>query len=310
MKNLRSRALAAVVLLPLLFLTGCLFHTRTVPKLNTANLQTATQAQLIDYINQQAAKIQSINATVEIRTSVGGAKKGKVTDYTAINGYLLLRRPDMLRLIGQAPVVRNTLFDMASNGREFRLSVPLKSKFYVGHNTAPPRSSNALENLRPDVLYDAILLQPIDQENEIAVLSGGNENFLELDSNKNLRVPGYNLLVVRKGPKGWYLSRRIVFSRTDLKPHRQLIYDQSGNLVTDVLYNDIRDYNGIDFAQGIELKRPEEEYDITLKMLKLQFNAQLRDEQFVLQQPPGTQPVQLDQPNPLRAQDGQPAPAK
>jgi outer membrane lipoprotein-sorting protein len=310
MKSLFSRALAAGVLLPLLLSTGCLFHTRTVPQLNTANLQTATQSQLIDYINQQAAKIQSINATVEIRTSVGGAKKGKVTDYTAINGYLMLRKPAMLRLIGQAPVVRNTLFDMASNGQEFRLLVPLKSKFYVGHNAAPPRSSNPLENLRPDVFYQAVLLEPIDPENEIAVLSSGSENLLDPKSNKNLHVPDYNLLVVRKGPKGWYLSRRIAFSRTDLKPHRQFIYDESGNLVTDVLYQDIRDFNGIDFAQEIEIKRPEEEYDITLRMLKLQFNTPLRDEQFVLQQPPGTQLVQLDQPSALRAEDGQPAPAR
>jgi len=33
--------------------------------------------------------------------------------------------------------------------------------------------------------------------------------------------------------------------------------------------------------------RPQEEYDITLNMLKVDINKPLKDEQFVLQQPPG-----------------------
>jgi Outer membrane lipoprotein-sorting protein len=112
--------------------------------------------------------------------------------------------------------------------------------------------------------------------------------------------------VIRHGEHGWYLSRKIVFSRIDLLPHRQLVYDQSGNLATDTRYEGYKDYNGINFPSQIEIKRPQEEYDITLTILKLEMNPQLPDDKFVLEKPPGAQVVHLDQPQAqVRASDGQ-----
>ena len=37
-------------------------------------------------------------------------------------------------MIGLFPIVRNKAFDMVSDGTEFKLSIPAKNKFYVGHN--------------------------------------------------------------------------------------------------------------------------------------------------------------------------------
>jgi hypothetical protein len=92
------------------------------------------------------------------------------------------------------------------------------------------------------------------------------------------------------------LSRKIIFSRTDLKPHAQYIYDDKGNLSTDARYADYKDYDGVNFASRIEIKRPQEEYDITLNMLKLEINKPLKDEQFTLEQPAGADVVHLDGP--------------
>ena len=105
----------------------------------------------------------------------------------------------------------------------------------------------------------------------------------------------YEVIVVHKEEQGWYLSRKVIFSRTDLLPHRQLIYDERGNLVTDAHYEDFKDYIGIMFPNQIDIWRPQEEYAITLKMVKLQLNQPLTDEQFALQQPPGAEVVNLDQ---------------
>ncbi len=119
-----------MVLLALLPLTGCLFRSRKVVQpVNDVQLKTATQQELIDYINTQAGKIQSVQATVDIDTTVGGVKKGKVTDYQEIRGYLLLRKPAMLRLIGLMPIVRNKAFDMVSDGQRFKLWIPLEEPF-------------------------------------------------------------------------------------------------------------------------------------------------------------------------------------
>jgi hypothetical protein len=166
----RSRVL--LLFLAVLPLTGCLFRSRIVERqVSTAPLRTATQSELIDYINSQASKIQSMQATVDIDASSGGEKKGEITDYKEIRGYVLARKPAMLRMIGLMPIVRNKAFDMVSDGKNFKLWVPPKNRFVEGRNdVVTPNTKQPLENLRPQHIYDALLLREIDAQNEIAVM--------------------------------------------------------------------------------------------------------------------------------------------
>jgi outer membrane lipoprotein-sorting protein len=285
-----------VLLLLLLPLTGCLFRSRKVQRqVSTAPLKSATQQELIDYINTQAAKIQSMQATVDIDTSVGGVKKGKVTDYQQIRGYVLARKPAMLRMIGLMPIVRNQAFDMVSNGQDFKVWIPPKNRFVVGRNDVEQHNTQqSLENLRPQHIYDALLLREIEPQNEIAVVENGYE-IVQDAKGHNVEQFDYEIEVIRKGDHGWFLSRKIIFSRSDLLPHRQLTYDPQGNLTTDTHYENYKDYNGLNFPSQIEIWRPQEEYDITLTIVKLQLNQPLPDEKFSLQQPPGAQVVRLDE---------------
>jgi hypothetical protein len=50
------------------------------------------------------------------------------------------------------------------------------------------------------------------------------------------------------------------------------------------------------FPSRIEIIRPKEEYDITLTIVKLDINLELKDDQFMLEIPAGTETVHLDQP--------------
>jgi len=274
-----------------------LFRTRPVEETySKTSLREATQSRLIDGINQQAERTQSLQATVDIDTSAGGVKKGHVTDYKEIRGYVLARKPAMLHMIGLLPIVRTTAFDMVSNGQEFKLWIPPKNRFVVGRNEVETHNINEpMENIRPQDIYEALLIRRIDPEQEIAVLENG---FEILHDAKGLRVlqADYELVVIRKGEQGWRLSRKIVFSRADLQPHRQYIYDERGNLITDARYANYKDYDGVSFPSRIEIYRPQEEYDIKLNMLKLEINKPLRDDQFALEQPPGAEVVHLDKP--------------
>jgi outer membrane lipoprotein-sorting protein len=47
----------------------------------------------------------------------------------------------------------------------------------------------------------------------------------------------------------------------------------------------------------IEIERPQEEYDITLNFVKLEFNKELTEDQFALEQPPGAEVVRLGEQN-------------
>jgi outer membrane lipoprotein-sorting protein len=282
-------------------LSGCLFRTRTLDRqLSDRPLKTATQQDLIEYVNSQATKIQSMQATVDIDASAADLKNGRVTDYKQIRGYVLARKPAMLRMKGLLPLVRNTAFDMVSDGQEFKVWLPTRNKFVIGsNNTDNYQPDKRLENMRPQYIYDALLIPAIARD-EIAVLENGYETVLDAKKHR-VEQPNYELAVIRNGPKGWYLSRKIEFSRSDLLPHRQRIYDQQGNVVTDVHYQDYKDYEGTTFPSTIEIERPRENYDITLSIIKLEINKALTDDQFALEQPAGADVVHLDQPKPSAA---------
>jgi outer membrane lipoprotein-sorting protein len=262
-----------------------------------APLKESTQSGLIESINQQAEKIQSLQATVDIDTSAGGVKKGHVTDYKEIRGYVLARKPAMLHMIGLLPIVRTTAFDMVSNGQEFKLWIPPKNRFVIGNNEAQTYNDDQpMENIRPKDIYDALLIRHIDSEHEIAVLENSEEILHDAKGHRVLQED-YELIVIRKkGENEGVLSRKIVFSRTDLQPHRQYIYDDRGKLVTDARYANYKEYNGVSFPSRLEIFRPQEEYDITLNMLKLEINKPLRDDQFALEQPPGAEVVHMEKP--------------
>jgi hypothetical protein len=203
----------------------------------------------------------------------------------------------MLHMSGLLPIVRSTAFDMVSNGQEFKLWIPPRNRFVVGRNDVQTENADQpMESIRPQDIYDALLIRPIDPEHEIAVLENSEEILHDSKGHRVLQ-DDYELIVIRKkdGNEG-VLSRKIVFSRADLRPHRQYIYDEQAKLVTDARYANYKDYDGVSFPSRIEIFRPQEEYDITLNMLKLEMNKPLRDDQFALEQPPGAEVVHLDKP--------------
>jgi len=290
-----TRTRTLLLLLAVVPLTSCLFRSRRVEQPIPAQLRTATLQELVDYVNTQAGKIQSMQATVDIDTDVGGEKKGTVTQYQEIRGYVLVRKPAMLRMIGLMPVVRNRAFDMVSDGLDFRLSIPPKNRFVVGRNDiATHNPDQPLENLRPQHIYDALLLHQIDPQSEIAVIENDARTVTDAKGHK-VREADYVMDVIRTGDHP-FLARRIVFSRTDLLPHRQIFYDGEGNIATNATYEDYRQDNGVNFPWQIEIVRPQEEYDITLTIVKLELNQPLSDDKFVLEQPPGVEVIRLDKP--------------
>jgi outer membrane lipoprotein-sorting protein len=294
----RFRRSAVLVFLASFPLSGCLFRTHKVQQeLAPVPLKTASKPELVAYINSEAAKIQTMQATVDIDTAVGGAKKGKVIEYEQIRGYVLARKPAMLRMIGLLPFIRSRAFDMVSDGREFKLFIPPKNRFVIGQNNVSTRNpQQPLENLRPQVIYDALLLRELAPD-EKPVLEDGMETFIG-DKGRKYQLPNYVIDVIRSQGENSWLSRKIFFNRTDLLPNRQQIFDESGTVVTDARYSNYKDYGALQFPSRIEIKRPEEEYDITLTIVKLDLNQPLSDDKFVLAQPPGTQVIHLDQNQP------------
>jgi outer membrane lipoprotein-sorting protein len=276
----------------------------------TAPLQQATLADLVTRINYEAEKIKTLNATVDIATSVVDPKKGKETEYQEIRGYVLVRKPDMLRMIGLFPVVRNRAFDMVSDGQQFKLSIPPKNKFIVGtKDVKNPSDKPSLENIRPQQILHALLIREIDPSNEIAALETTSELVQDTKTKKQVSEPYYIVDVIHHASDGTWLDRKIYFSRFDLQPRKQILYDKMGNPATIATYDNFTMHDGVMFPSIIKIERPKEEYTIQLGVVKATFNQPLTDEQFQLQQPAGSQLQILDGASydvPVRGSNSQP----
>jgi outer membrane lipoprotein-sorting protein len=270
-------------------LGGCFSRSRPVAvHTGTAPIQTTTVNELIERINAEATEIQTLKATVGISASVGGSKLGKITEYQEIRGYILARKPSSLRMIGLFPILQNHVFDMVSSGQEFRLWIPSKNQFIVGDNAEARPSTEPLGNLRPQVIYNALLLQAVDPQNELAVLEASEHEVIDHRTQKVTLRPDYSLNIIKQNGHQWYLSRKVVFDRTDLQPHQQLLYDEHGSIVTDVHYDEYKEFNGVFFPTNIQIWRPQKEYSIKLQVTKLTINGPIMDDQFMLEPPPGT----------------------
>lgn len=292
---LRLRFTLALALLCSLTGTGCLFRShRVTARRSTEPLQSSTQQELVARINAQAAAVRTMNATVDIDTTVGGEKKGKVVEYQQIRGYILLEKPKMLRMIGLMPIVRNRAFDMVSNGDGFKLWIPPKNHFITGNSEVREPSRNTLENLRPQVIYEALTIAAIDPANEIAVLEEGVQKVLDEGTHKYADQPNYHLLVIRRDAGGgWHLYRRIYINRANLELYRQTIFDAKGAVATDVNYSGFQDYGGVSQPSLIEISRPQEEYSIAIKMVKLTVNDPIEADKFQMDVPQGAVITQL-----------------
>jgi hypothetical protein len=187
------------LILAVLPATGCLFRTRRVEdQYSKVALKETTQQGLIDSINQQAEAMQSLKATVDIDSSSGGMKKGHETQYKEIRGYVLAKKPDSLHMIGLMPFVRTTAFDMVSDGKEFRLWIPPKNKFVIGENKVKtPNADQPMESIRPQNIYEALLIRRIDPDNEIAVMEHGYETMHDSKGHRILQ-DDYEVTVIHK----------------------------------------------------------------------------------------------------------------
>ena len=130
------RKTTLILLIALLSATGCGFRSSHPVKMrtSTATLKDATLEQLVGSINTTAEKLKTLKATVDIDSSILEEKKNRVKDNPQVAGVILVRKPEMLRMRIYVPVLHNVMADMVSNGKNFELASPIKSKFYVGSN--------------------------------------------------------------------------------------------------------------------------------------------------------------------------------
>jgi outer membrane lipoprotein-sorting protein len=239
---------------------------------------------LIAAVNAQSKAIQTITATVDLEPTAGSVYSGVIKEYHDVKSFILAERPAMIRMVGQAPVVRTDIFDMASDGEEFRLFVPSKQKFIVGKTGVQRPAKNALENLRPQHILEALLIPSIDPD---------SERMFRYEEEEGVRRY-YVLEVLEKSSDAdLNLRRRIWFDREDLRIDRVQFYGAGGAYLEGVQYAGYRDFEGVRYPTRIQVTRPVEDYGLSITVQKVTFNQPIAPEKFELKQPQGVQRVEL-----------------
>lgn len=257
---------------------------RVTPPQPPGPLKQATAAELAKDVDAWSQPINTLTATVELKPTTGSIYTGVIKEYQNVHGFILLKKPAMIRIIGQAPVVRTEIFDMVSDGQEFRVSIPPKNKFIVGSNSYRGPSKKPLENLRPEHILDALLIPPIDKS---------KEKFFSEEAQTSTGQ-FYVLSVVEPNNAGELsLKRKVWFDRSDLHISRLQLYGAKGSLREEIDYADYRDFQGIRYPAEITLNRPAEGYKLTITIEKATFNQPISPEKFVLKQPPNSTLVKL-----------------
>jgi outer membrane lipoprotein-sorting protein len=268
-------------------LTGCFTHVRYVPKTRVADVIMSTS---LDAMAKQLATryeaLQSFNASVEISATTGGGLQGKEVQTTSFAGYILMRKPENLRVLLLLPVVRTQALDMVSDGKNFKLLIPPRKRAIVGSNTVTTKSKNGLENLRPDVFFDSMFIQGPEQEQIISMTT--DIRVIESGKKKKdlIEEPAYSVQILAKPDGQTVRTLRVVhINSTDLLPYQQDIYGTDGQVVTKAHYSNYQYYGNTPFPSNIIIERPRDHYSLTVNITKLTLNQKLDDDQFELKIP-------------------------
>lgn len=249
-------------------------------------VQNATLDQLLSRMNSQFDAIQTMNASVEIAASTGGAHTGEVTEHTSLHGYIFIRKPEELRVLLEVPFIGSKALDMVSDGKTFKLLIPPRGRAVEGTDEVTETSKNGLENLRPYVFLDSLLIKKLGP-GQIVSLTQDVRVIEPADKKKDLiEEPDYDIQILAQ-PQGQtiHTERVVHVSRANLLPYQQDIYDASGRVATRAVYSGYQRHGTVDFPTTIVITRPLDEYSLTLTMTKIAFNEKLEDDQFELKIP-------------------------
>lgn len=276
---------------------GAVRNTTTVKSAERPVAKEATREQLLDSYNAIADGVKSLNATVELRPTAGSRYSGVIEEYHEVKAFLLAERPEKIRMIGQVPVIGKTVFDMASDGESFRVSIPPKNKFIVGSVALERTSEKPIENLRPQHLVDALLWPSIHKAETVLL-----EEF-------NDETARYYVLTVLRGGYQTEILRKIWFDRANLEVSRLQTFGPKGALLSDTRFTNWQPLLGDqehpagtspgtpkEFPMAIRVDRPHDDYKLELQVLKVLLNEPFSAERFKLEQPAGSELVRVGEP--------------
>jgi outer membrane lipoprotein-sorting protein len=183
---------------------------------------------------------------------------------------------------------------MVSDGETFRIFIPSKNTFLTGSTSLSRTSKKPIENLRPQHVVDALFWPELPAAAHVL--------FEQFDADPNRY---YILTLLRDVPGGKIeIARKIWFDRVNLRVSRVQLYGAAGRLDSDVAYSDLQPIGSptaggatsattASYPRDIHIWRPQDDYKLEIRILKLTVNEDITADRFELTQPPGTELVRV-----------------
>ena len=252
---------------------------------STQNLRT----RLLASYNAQSRLVRSLKTTAQVHI-IRGPKFGKSAGKSKMMGAIMdFQQPAWLRATGVAPPAGIRAFDMASDGREFRLLAPDHNKMtlFVGPAWSQPDFTAGSLNLRPQEFLDALRwgegkltlaqLPPGSAEKEVETLK------IDLPPRGGKSVTGKLRFDLAKGT---------VYSLT--------IYKADGGLISDIHYADWRlmspqsSQSGEGcFPRRVQVIHEAEDFRIDIRFLEMILNPPIDRARFRVSVPHGVPTVHV-----------------
>ena len=262
-------------------LSGCAGHASglalsNAPKNFSAIGRALLFKEILLMVNAQSQQFETLKADVRIEL-----KSDVFPETQFCNAKLILARPDRMRLKGFQSFVP-TLFDIATNGRQFWLYFPQDKKVYTGdyyHNDVWRPSPLDVD---PAQLSQAFLIDGIVEGQE------GQVVFVEREGEEQYVV--YQL-------DGWqnryYLKRKIWVDAVQKRVTRQQYFVNDGNLSFEVQYDKYVNDKRIALPQQIVFFRPNGKSRAALEIIHYDLNQSCSIGLFEISDLHGAETVEL-----------------
>ncbi len=272
--------------------SGCSwFRVKSVRPVPNAALplpaRTASKDELVGLVNESAKSTKTLSLTVLFELTAASVRRDQIENYRETKGFILIRTPDYIRIIGQAFNI--DVFDMVSDGKGTSIFVPSKNKYYhFLNNQKLDETKIPVGSLRPQHVLNALAIEaiPLDSPDQVVVMEQDQEG----------RHSYYILDILKKDSlHALSLERKIWIDRFDLNVVRQKFFELEGRLESDVTYTDFEEFAGVSYPAAIVFRRPIEDYSLHIKVSKVKINEVLTDDKFILNRPQDAEFVDLSE---------------
>ncbi len=254
-----------------------------------AAAKTASLEQLLENIRGNADKVKSLSSNgIRLTFTSGKLESGKLQAYRSAPGYVLLKRPDFLRLNIQNPVTKTSIFELLSRSDDFFIWYPHDNRFFIGKNSTRNFDLDYAPSfsVRPVHMFEALMPPSLPPD------MTGLRIALEEEQDQNEKY--YVVSFFRDKDLRYIVPvQRFWIERYSLTISKELTFGASGEVESIIHYSGWSPVDGTILPLSIRLDRPRDGYSIEMQFRSWRLNPDLPDNAFVMEPPPGAERVFL-----------------